>query len=215
MAESIIASAKRNIAKHSNTKWLFPNAHHCVVRRFSSKEEKRRIVATVVNPQTFPDAEFLGLKTTSTSSSMSINVVCPSYLRLSFHGLTTFLNSMAVGRIFSAVHRHTQVNATDLRLLKYPSRGVPAYPSAHGQCSTHHVAPGESTPARKTHPRTTEASEQRSKRMQVKSSAPWGYPAQQNGKIGALYSLALLICRLPHHGERRPILLMGITPIMD
>jgi len=43
-------------------KWLYPNGFYCVVRRFSSKEEKRRIVASVVQPDTFGDAEMLGLE---------------------------------------------------------------------------------------------------------------------------------------------------------
>ncbi|MEQ1544900.1 Eco57I restriction-modification methylase domain-containing protein [Methyloglobulus sp.] len=43
-------------------KWLYPNGFYCVVRRFSSKEEKRRIVASVVQPHTFGDAEMLGIE---------------------------------------------------------------------------------------------------------------------------------------------------------
>ena len=43
-------------------KWLYPNGWYCVVRRFSSKEEKRRIVASVVQPHRFPKAELLGFE---------------------------------------------------------------------------------------------------------------------------------------------------------
>ena len=39
-------------------------------------------------------------------------------------GLAVFLNTSAVDEIFQAVQRHTQVNATDLRLMKYPSRAA-------------------------------------------------------------------------------------------
>ena len=39
------------IERNADTeKWLYPNGFYCVVRRFSSKEEKRRIVASVVDP---------------------------------------------------------------------------------------------------------------------------------------------------------------------
>ena len=43
------------IALNSETrKWLYPNGFYTVVRRFSSKEEPRRIVASVVRPRRFP-----------------------------------------------------------------------------------------------------------------------------------------------------------------
>ena len=37
-------------------------------------------------------------------------------------GLSVFLNSTAVDKYFRRFSGHTQVNATDLRLLKYPTR---------------------------------------------------------------------------------------------
>jgi len=38
------------------------------------------------------------------------------------HGLAAFLNTTAVDENFRRFNGHTQVNATDLRLMKYPSR---------------------------------------------------------------------------------------------
>lgn len=43
-------------------KWLYPNGVYCVERRFSSKEEKRRIVASVVDPSVFGEAALLGFE---------------------------------------------------------------------------------------------------------------------------------------------------------
>ena len=43
-------------------KWLYPNGFYTVVRRFSSKEESRRIVASVVRPDSFPGAPMLGFE---------------------------------------------------------------------------------------------------------------------------------------------------------
>lgn len=99
-------------------KWLYPNGFYCVVRRFSSKEEKRRIVASVVEPSTFGDAPMLGLEN-------HLNVFHDNKRGLNEHlarGLTAFLNSTVADEHFRRFSGHTQVNATDLKLMKYPSR---------------------------------------------------------------------------------------------
>jgi len=99
-------------------KWFYPNGFYCVVRRFSSKEEKRRIVASVVKPDSFPNAKVLGFEN-------HLNVFHKGKQGLSealAHGLVTFLNTTAVDEYFRSFSGHTQVNATDLRLMKYPSR---------------------------------------------------------------------------------------------
>jgi len=99
-------------------KWLYPNGFYCVVRRFSSKEEKRRIVASVVEPATFGDAEMLGLEN-------HINVYhdnkhgLPEALA---RGLAIYLNTTGVDENFRRSSGHTQVNATDLKMMKYPNR---------------------------------------------------------------------------------------------
>lgn len=99
-------------------KWLYPNGFYCVVRRFSSKEEKRRIVASVVEPATFGDAPMLGLEN-------HLNVFHDNKRGLPeplARGLAVFLNSTVVDEHFRRFSGHTQVNATDLRQIKYPSR---------------------------------------------------------------------------------------------
>ena len=99
-------------------KWLYPNGFYTVARRFSSKEERRRIVASVVTPDTFGGATMLGFEN-------HLNVFhegkhgLPEDLA---HGLAAFLNTTAVDECFRRFNGHTQVNATDLRLMKFPSR---------------------------------------------------------------------------------------------
>jgi adenine-specific DNA-methyltransferase len=99
-------------------KWLYPNGFYTVVRRFSSKEEPRRIVASVVRPDTFPGAQMLGFEN-------HLNVYhedkhgIPEALA---YGLAVFLNTTAVDESFRRFNGHTQVNATDLRIMKYPDR---------------------------------------------------------------------------------------------
>ena len=101
-------------------KWLYPTGFYTVARRFSSKEERRRIVASVVKPEAFPGAPMLGFEN-------HLNVFhqgkqgLPESLA---HGLAAFLNAAAVDDYFRRFNGHTQVNATDLRLMKYPSRSV-------------------------------------------------------------------------------------------
>lgn len=99
-------------------KWLYPLGCYCVVRRFSSKEEKRRIVASVVKPEVFGDAPMLGFEN-------HLNVFHENKCGLPeplANGLAMFLNTTAVDRHFRRFNGHTQVNATDLKLMKYPSR---------------------------------------------------------------------------------------------
>ena len=99
-------------------KWLYPSGFYCVVRRFSSKEEKRRIVANVVRPSVFRNAEMLGFENHLNVFHEQRHGV-PEALA---YGLATFLNTTAVDENFRRFNGHTQVNATDLKTMKYPSR---------------------------------------------------------------------------------------------
>jgi tRNA1(Val) A37 N6-methylase TrmN6 len=128
---------KRGNAIKLNTdtmKWLYPNGFYTVVRRFSSKEERRRIVASVVTPSSFPGATMLGFEN-------HLNVFhqdkrgLPERLA---HGLAAFLNTTAVDENFRRFNGHTQINATDLRLMKYPNRKTLV---ALGQWARSHDAP--------------------------------------------------------------------------
>lgn len=98
-------------------KWLYPNGYYVVVRRLSSKEEKRRIVAYLVKPAYFPERPFLGFEN-------HLNVFHHRKEGLSedlAHGLALYLNSRFIDTLFRRFNGHTQVNATDLRALPYPS----------------------------------------------------------------------------------------------
>jgi hypothetical protein len=99
-------------------KWLYPNGFYCVVRRFSSKEEKRRVVASVVNPEAFGEHTVLGFENHMNLSHENKRGL-PELLA---RGLAVFLNTTAVDESFRRFNGHTQVNATDLKLMKYPSR---------------------------------------------------------------------------------------------
>ena len=100
-------------------KWLYPSGFYTIVRRFSSKEEPRRVVATILKPDEF-DTNLIGFEN-------HLNVFHHARSGLSeemAHGLSLFLNSTAVDHSFRRFNGHTQVNATDLRSIKYPSREI-------------------------------------------------------------------------------------------
>lgn len=106
------------VMDHPETrKWLYPKGFYTIVRRFSSKEERRRIVAHVVDPAAFT-GDMIGFEN-------HLNVFHSGKRGIDgdvAHGLTVFLNSTAVDDYFRRFSGHTQVNATDLRLLRYPER---------------------------------------------------------------------------------------------
>lgn len=99
-------------------KLLYPMGYYCVVKRFSSKEEKRRITASVVNPDTFGDVPALGFENhLNVFHSQKSGI--PKQLA---YGLAVFLNSSVVDQYFRSFNGHTQVNATDLKQMRYPDR---------------------------------------------------------------------------------------------
>jgi len=97
------------------SKWLFPNGWYTLTRRFSSKEEKRRIVATVHDPARVP-GEMIGFENHLNLFHGGKKGLTPALAK----GLAVFLNSSLVDEYFRQFSGHTQVNATDLRMLRYP-----------------------------------------------------------------------------------------------
>jgi adenine-specific DNA-methyltransferase len=105
----------RNVATE---RLLYPNGFYCVVHRFSSKEEKRRIAASVVEPGAFCNAPVLGFENHLNVFHENRHGLPEALAR----GMVVFLNTTAVDEYFRRFSGHTQVNATDLKRLKYPSR---------------------------------------------------------------------------------------------
>jgi len=98
-------------------RWLVPSGVYLLTKRFTSKEERRRLVACLFDPDQVK-AEWVGFEN-------HLN-----YFHASGHGLErslavglyAFLNSTVVDQYFRRFSGHTQVNATDLRTLAYPDR---------------------------------------------------------------------------------------------
>lgn len=99
----------------STANLLMPAGFYVLVKRFSSKEEARRVVASVYRPHDTP----------------ADRVAFENHLNV-FHrdghgldealavGLAVWLNSNLLDSYFRQFSGHTQVNATDLRNLRYP-----------------------------------------------------------------------------------------------
>jgi hypothetical protein len=72
----------------------------------------------VVDPSTFKGAKALGFENHLNLFHEEKHGLPPELAS----GLALFLNSTAVDENFRRFNGHTQVNATDLKLIKYPSR---------------------------------------------------------------------------------------------
>jgi len=97
--------------------WLVPTGIYLLTKRFTSKEERRRLVACMFDPDQ--------VKTDWIGFENHINYFHASGHGLERHlasGLYAFLNSTVVDQYFRRFSGHTQVNATDLRTLNYPDR---------------------------------------------------------------------------------------------
>lgn len=96
-------------------KWLIQRGWYVLTRRFSAKEEKRRVVAAVCSPM---DKPFLGIENHLNYFHAKGEGMNPDLAR----GLAAFLNSTLFDSYFRQFSGHTQVNATDLRRIKYPCK---------------------------------------------------------------------------------------------
>jgi len=96
---------------------LVPGAIYVLVKRFTSKEERRRVVACIYDPHRIR-AERVGFENHlnyfhARRRGLPIDLA---------KGLAAFLNSTLVDVYFRQFNGHTQVNATDLRNMRYPTR---------------------------------------------------------------------------------------------
>jgi adenine-specific DNA-methyltransferase len=96
-------------------KWLYPNGHYTLVRRFSSKEERRRVMATVYDLSDVP-GEKVGFENHINVFHRKRQGLAPEQAR----GLAVYLNSTFYDVCFRQFNGHTQVNVKDLYNLRYP-----------------------------------------------------------------------------------------------
>lgn len=104
------------IACPDTQKLLLPNERYVIVKRFSAKEERRRVVAVIYDPEDVR-ADAVGFENHLNVFHCQGRGLRPSIAA----GLCLWLNSTAVDQFFRTFSGHTQVNATDLRSMRYPS----------------------------------------------------------------------------------------------
>ncbi len=106
------------IIKNEETRDLFvPAGTYVLVKRFTSKEERRRIVACIYDPNRI-HAHEVGFENHLNYFHINGHGISMPLAK----GLAAFLNSSVTDIYFRQFSGHTQVNATDLRALRYPSR---------------------------------------------------------------------------------------------
>ena len=105
------------VTREADRKLLLPPGCYVVVKRFSAKEERRRIVAAVW------DSGIAGRTSVAFENHLNVfHIEGAGIDRALCIGLSFWLNSSVVDRFFRTFSGHTQVNAADLRSLRFPSR---------------------------------------------------------------------------------------------
>ena len=111
-----INKKREHIAATGETAWmLVPNSTMVVMRRFSPKEDERRITAAPYLAKSLPGT-LIGLEN-------HINYVYRPDVEISTNealGLAAYLNCRIVDQYFRSTVGNTQVNATDLRKMPVP-----------------------------------------------------------------------------------------------
>ena len=94
---------------------LVPNRNYVLLRRFSAKEERRRLTASCLLKAEEPEP-YVALEN-------HLNYVYHVDRELSVretHGLAAFFNSALLDRYFRMLSGNTQVNATEVRTMHFP-----------------------------------------------------------------------------------------------
>ncbi len=115
----VVPSKKPNalVIADETKELLIPSGPYVLVKRFSAKEEARRVVAAVFET-TIANSSVVAFENHLNYFHIGGQPIPPKLAR----GLAAYLNSTLVDSFFRQFNGHTQVNATDLRSLRYPSR---------------------------------------------------------------------------------------------
>lgn len=114
----VISGKKPNaIVSNAETSDLLVEAgFYVLTKRFSSKEQQRRVMAAVYDPR-YIDASLVGFENHLNYYHQNGKALPADLAK----GLAIYLNSTIVDQYFRIFSGHTQVNAADLRKMPYPT----------------------------------------------------------------------------------------------
>ncbi len=190
---------------------LVPAGVYVLVKRFSAKEEKRRVTAAVCDPSRLPGSD-VGFENHLNYFHRQGNGLPLAIAK----GLAAYLNSTLIDTYFRQISGHTQVNASDLRSLNYPDQATlerlghrigDLFPN---QAELDAIIREELSMVGddpvKVGKRVTEARE---------ILFALGLPSAQQNERSALTLLALLDLSPDKKWKSASSPLLGVTPIMD
>jgi len=105
------------ISSEQTRNLIVPSGYYVLIKRFTAKEERRRVVAAIYDPERV-QSPFVGFENHLNYFHSKGKGLSPNIAR----GLALYLNSKLFDRYFRLFSGHTQVNATDLRKMRYPTR---------------------------------------------------------------------------------------------
>ncbi|MGE4489036.1 MAG: BsuBI/PstI family type II restriction endonuclease [Kiritimatiellales bacterium] len=200
------------IAECAKTKSLFfPPGNYVVTKRFSSKEEPRRVVAAVCCAETAIGFE----------NHLNVYHIEGRGLPLEVaQGLALFLNSSQVDMYFRLFSGHTQVNAGDLQRLNYPQLDtLQKWGRIYGKVIDDAEMVDELVEAEINRMIPKKRPSKRKIKQKIKEAldilCQLGLPKEQQNDRSALTLLALAELAPEDEWAMLKTPQMGITPIMD
>ena len=115
-----IGNHKKDVSFELNEdhdKHTIKNGTYVLLKRFSSKDEKRRLVASV-HLTNMHYCESIGFG----NKLNYIGVLGTELSTIEAYGLAAIFNSSFMDKYFRCISGNTQVNATEIRVMKFPSR---------------------------------------------------------------------------------------------
>lgn len=197
-------------------RWLVPSGVYVLTKRFSAKEEPRRVVAAIFDP------ERVRCKRVAFENHVNYYHCNGAGLAMSLaKGLSAYLNSTLVDAYFRNFNGHTQVNATDLRNLKYPTRdqlerlGSAIHEALPPQAHLDEIITQELLAMAKGRAagRVFKAKQKIEQAAEILKAL--GMPTAQQNERSALTLLALLDLKPGDQWQDAKAPLVGITPMME
>lgn len=192
---------------------LLPSGYYVLTKRFTAKEERRRLVAAVTDPGQLPG--------NAIALENHLNVFHRNGGSLDAEvatGLMIYINSTVVDRYFRLGSGHTQVNASDLRRMPYPTETELrrlARTWATGESDIDQILVNAISALMPEHGELEVGVAQKRVIEAQEILKGLGLPKQQTNERSALTLLALLNLRPRTQWRQASNSMIGVTPIME